>query len=150
MNNSNSDLNTKKEKEKEKEKPKKTRAKKKSEMNRDDIIMKKIKKIRDIKKKDLQKTLEEYIKNGFENFIKKKEYDYLEMIVVFYNEVGSIIEKSSLVWNMNNVPKDQSIKVTGSAFITGEDSPAKAEVFLIDDNSETDLDKAVYNETIEM
>ena len=77
LNNSNSDLNTKKEKEKEKEKPKKTRAKKKSEMNRDDIIMKMIKKIRDIKKKDLQKTLEEYIKNGFENFIKKKEYDYL-------------------------------------------------------------------------
>ena len=53
LNNSNSDLNTKKEK--EKEKPKKTRAKKKSEMNRDDIIMKMIKKIRDIKKRTFKK-----------------------------------------------------------------------------------------------
>ena len=71
LNNSNSDLKT------EKEKPKKSRAKKKSEMKRDDIIMRILKKIRDIKKKEVQKTLEEYIKNGFENFIKKKEYDYL-------------------------------------------------------------------------
>ena len=73
LNNSNSEMKS----EKEKEKPKKSRAKKKSEMKRDDIIMKMLKKIRDIKKKETQKILEEYIKNDFENFIKKKEYDYL-------------------------------------------------------------------------
>ena len=73
LNNSNSDMKT----EKEKEKPKKSRVKKKSEMKRDDIIMKMMKKIKDIKKKEVQKTLEEYIKNGFDNFIKKKEYDFL-------------------------------------------------------------------------
>ncbi len=79
-----------------------------------------------------------------------KEYDYLEMIVVFYDDSGSIIEKSPLVWNMLDVPKDQSIKVSGNAYIAGDDSPAKADVFFVDDSLNTDLNKAVYNETIKM
>lgn len=84
------------------------------------------------------------------NLTANEKFSYLEMIVVFYDDSGSIIEKNPIVWNMNDVPKDQNIKVTGSAYITGDDSPAKAEVFFIDDSLETDLDKAIYNETVEM
>ena len=72
------------------------------------------------------------------------------MVVVFYDESGSIIEKSPLVWNMNDVPKDQNVKVTGSAYISGDDSPAKAEVYIFDDALESDLDKAIFNQTVEM
>ena len=79
-----------------------------------------------------------------------KEFNYLEMVVVFYDDSGAIIEKSPLVWNMNDVPKDQTIKVSGSAFISGDNTPAKAEVFIFDDSLETDLDKAIFNQTVEM
>ena len=79
-----------------------------------------------------------------------KEFSYLEMVVVFYDDSGAIIEKSPLVWNMNDVPKDQTIKVSGSAFISGDNTPAKAEVFIFDDSLETDLDKAIFNQTVEM
>lgn len=79
-----------------------------------------------------------------------KEFDYLEMVVVFYDESGSIIDKSPLVWNMNDVPKDQNVKVTGSAYISGDDSPAKAEVYIFDSALDTDLDKAIFNQTVEM
>ncbi|WP_405314750.1 hypothetical protein [Methanobrevibacter sp.] len=79
-----------------------------------------------------------------------KEFNYLEMVVVFYDDSGAIIEKSPLVWNMNDVPKDQTIKVTGSAFINGDNTPAKAEVFIFDDSLESDLDKAIFNQTVEM
>ena len=51
---------------------------------------------------------------------------------------------------MNDVSKDQNIKVTGSAYINGDDSPAKVEVFIFDDSLETDLDKAIFNEIVEM
>jgi len=61
FNNSNSEIKT--EKEKEKGKQRKPRAKKKSEMKREELVLKILKKIRDIKKKDIQKTLEDYIKN---------------------------------------------------------------------------------------
>lgn len=79
-----------------------------------------------------------------------KDFDYLEMVVVFYDDSGAIIEKSPLVWNMNNVPKDQTVKVSGSAFITGDDSPAKADVYIFDNVFEDDLDNAIFNQTVEM
>lgn len=84
------------------------------------------------------------------NLKSDKDFNYLEMVVVFYDESGAIIEKSPLVWNMNDVPKDQTIKVSGSAFINGDESPAKAEVYIFDDSLETDLDKAIFNQTVEM
>ncbi len=79
-----------------------------------------------------------------------KEFNYLEMVVVFYDDSGAIIEKSPLVWNMNNVPKDKTIKVSGSAFINGDNTPSKAEVYIFDDSLDTDLDKAIFNQTVEM
>ena len=79
-----------------------------------------------------------------------KEFNYLEMVVVFYDDSGAIIEKSPLVWNMDNVPKDKTIKVSGSAFINGDNTPSKAEVYIFDDSLDTDLDKAIFNQTVEM
>ena len=79
-----------------------------------------------------------------------KEFNYLEMVLVFYDDSGAIIEKSPLVWNMNNVPKDKTIKVSGSAFINGDNTPSKAEVYIFDDSLDTDLDKAIFNQTVEM
>ena len=79
-----------------------------------------------------------------------KEFNYLEMVVVFYDDSGATIEKSPLVWIMNNVPKDKTIKVSGSAFINGDNTPSKAEVYIFDDSLDTDLDKAIFNQTVEM
>ncbi|MEE1336562.1 hypothetical protein [Methanobrevibacter sp.] len=79
-----------------------------------------------------------------------KEFSYLEMVVVFYDDSGAIIEKSPLVWNMNDVPKDQTIKVSGSAFINGDNTPSKAEVYIFDDSLSSDLDNAIYKESVDM
>lgn len=79
-----------------------------------------------------------------------KEFDYLEMVVVFYDDSGAIIDKSPLVWNMNSVPKDQPIKVSGSAYVSGNDIPSKAVVYIFDDVLADDLDDAIFNQTIEM
>lgn len=84
------------------------------------------------------------------NLTADKEFDYLEMVVVFYDDSGAIIEKSPLVWNMNDVPKDQTIKVSGSAYISGNNVPVKAEVYIFDSALESDLDKAIFNQTLEM
>lgn len=83
------------------------------------------------------------------DLVAKKDIDYLELVVVFYDDSGAILDKSPLVWNMNSVPKDQTIKVSGSAFVSSG-TPAKAEIFFFDDVFTTDLDDAIYNETVLM
>ncbi len=76
------------------------------------------------------------------------EFDYLEMVILFYDDSGALLEKS-LVWNMLDVPKDQHIKVSGFAYVSSG-TPAKAEVLFIDDSLKEDAEHSIYNETIEM
>ena len=83
------------------------------------------------------------------DLVAKKNIDYLEMVVVFYDDSGAILEKNPLAWNMNSVPKDQTIKVSGSAFVNSG-TPAKAEIFFFDDVLKDDLKDAIYNETVMM
>ena len=52
-----------------------------------------------------------------------KDYDYLEMVVVFYDDSGAVIDKSPLVWNMNDIQKDQIVKINGNAYVNGDSTP---------------------------
>lgn len=81
--------------------------------------------------------------------IPDKDYDYLEMVVVFYDSSGAVIDKAPLAWNMNNIFKDQTIKITGTAYVSSSESPAKAEVYFFDSPfSGADLDSAIYHTTL--
>ena len=81
--------------------------------------------------------------------IPDKDYDYLEMVVVFYDSSGAIIEKNPLAWNMNGITEGQSIKINGIASVPTSETPAKAEVYFFDSVfSGDDLDSAIYQETL--
>lgn len=81
--------------------------------------------------------------------IPDKDYDYLEMVVVFYDSSGAVIDKAPLAWNMNNIVKDQTIKMTGTAYVSSSENPAKAEVYFFDSPfSGADLDSAIYHTTL--
>lgn len=84
------------------------------------------------------------------DLVADKDFSYLEMVIVFYDDSGAIIEKNPLVWNMNDIPKGQTIKVSGTAYISGDNVPAKAEVYIFDSALSSDLDKAIFNETVMM
>lgn len=78
-----------------------------------------------------------------------KDYSYLEMAVVFYDDSGAIIDKSSLVWNMNDIQKDQIVKINGNAYVNSDSSPAKAEIYIFDSAfGGGDLSDAIYNQTV--
>ncbi len=80
-----------------------------------------------------------------------KDYSYLEMVVVFYDNSGAVIDKSPLVWNMNDVQKDQIVKIKGNAYVNSNSAPAKAEIYIFDNVfSGGDLSDAVYNQTVTM
>ena len=78
-----------------------------------------------------------------------KDYSYLEMVVVFYDSQGAIIDKSPLAWNMNDVNSGQPIKVTGNAYVTGDNTPSTAAIYFFDSAfSGDDIEDAIYNQNI--
>lgn len=80
----------------------------------------------------------------------KKDYKYLQMVVIFYDKDGAVIEKNSLAWNTNDPQKDQLIKVSGDCYVSGSSKPARAEVFFTDESFSTDIKDAIYAENVTM
>lgn len=80
-----------------------------------------------------------------------KDYSYLEMVLIWYDSTGAVIEKNSLVWNINDVSAGQTLKVTGNGYISGEENPAKVDVLIFDSVfSGSDESGAIYKKTIEV
>jgi len=85
------------------------------------------------------------------NIVPDKDYSYLEMVVVYYDSSGAIIEKNSLVWNISDVAKGQTLKVSGKGYITGDNTPSKAEVYIFDSVfGGGDLSDAIFKQTVEL
>lgn len=82
--------------------------------------------------------------------IPDKDYSYLELQVIFYDSTGAVIDKSPLVWNMNDVNANQTIKVSGSAYISGDNSPAKAKILFFDNALGNEESDAIYTQEVTM
>ena len=81
----------------------------------------------------------------------KKDFDYLEMQVIFYDSSDAVIGKSTLVWNVNEPEKDQLMKVSGTAMTDDESStPARAEVYFVDSAFGSTKDDAIYVQNVTM
>lgn len=80
-----------------------------------------------------------------------KDYSYLEMVVVWYDSSGAIIDKSPLAWNMNDIKEGNAIKFSGSGYIQGDEKPSRAEVYFFDSVfSGGDLSSAIFNQSVEL
>lgn len=79
-----------------------------------------------------------------------KDYNYLEEQVIFYDSSGAVIDKSPLVWNMNDVHANQTIKANGHAYISGGSSPAKAKVLFFDKSLSNQESDAIYTQEVTM
>ena len=79
-----------------------------------------------------------------------KDYNYLEAQVIFYDSEGAVIDKSPLVWNMNDVHKNQTIKVSGNAYVSGDDTPAKAKVLFFDSTLSSEESSAIFTQEVTM
>ena len=79
-----------------------------------------------------------------------KDYSYLEAQIIFYDSSGAVIDKSSLAWNMNDVHKNQTIKMSGHAYVSGSNTPTKAKVLFFDSAFSGDESKAIFTQNITM
>ncbi len=84
------------------------------------------------------------------DMIPKKDFSYLEMQVVFYDNGGAIVGKSPLVWNINEVKEGQLLKVTGNAYLdSSSNTPSTAEI-IITDSALGDSDQPIFAENVTM
>ena len=79
----------------------------------------------------------------------KKEFDYPEMTVIFYDADNAVVDKSPLVWNTNSPSKDQLSKVSGSAYLTNQKyKPVRAEVYITDSAFDSDIEDAIFAQNV--
>lgn len=79
----------------------------------------------------------------------KKDFNYLEMFVIFYDDNGAVLDKSVMAWNINNPAKDQLIKVSGNAYLTNQNvKPVRAEVFITEDVTDRTPETAIFGENV--
>lgn len=83
------------------------------------------------------------------DIIPKQDTSYLEMVLVWYDASGAVIERSSLAWNINDAKAGQTIKARGMSSLYEKGTPAKVQVLLFDSSFSGGSDKGnIFNQTI--
>jgi hypothetical protein len=78
-----------------------------------------------------------------------KNIDYLEMVAIWYDSSGAVIQTSNLLWNVNNAQSGQVYKAKGEDSLYQKGTPAKVEIYIFDSVfSGGDTSKAIYNHTV--
>lgn len=75
--------------------------------------------------------------------IPNKDMDYLEMVLIWYDANGAVLDKNSLVWNINNPKAGQPYKATGTDYFSGS-KPTKVEVLIYDTAFSHNDTKPIY------
>ena len=75
--------------------------------------------------------------------------DYLEMVAIWYDSSGAIIETSNLLWNVDNAQAGQVYKAKGEDSLYQKGTPAKVKIYFFDSPfSGGDTSKALFVQTI--
>jgi hypothetical protein len=78
-----------------------------------------------------------------------KDISYLEMVAIAYDSSGAIIERSPLVWNINDAKTGQVYKVNGMIYISGKDAPVKMDILIFDSPFSGASEKGnIYKQTV--
>ena len=78
-----------------------------------------------------------------------KNMDYLEMVAIWYDSSGAVIQTSSLLWNVNNAQAGQVYKAKGEDSLYQKGTPSRVEIYVFDTVfSGGDTSKAIYHHTV--
>jgi hypothetical protein len=75
-----------------------------------------------------------------------KDLSYLEMVAVWYDSSGAVIDRDPLLWNMNEVKANQAYNIHGSSSLYEKGTPARVELFFFSSPfSGADTSDAIYS-----
>lgn len=80
-----------------------------------------------------------------------RDFDYLEIVLKWYDAEGNVIQRDPLAWNINNAKAGQPIKFSTYSYIdTG--TPAKVDLMIFEDpfSGGEDESSAIYKTTLKL
>ena len=84
------------------------------------------------------------------NIVPNEDFQYLGLMVIYYDDKGTVLQKDTLLWNVLDAAKGQKYSVASSSFLNENDKPVKAELYLFDDASTFEPSNAIWNKTINL
>ncbi|NYB53063.1 MAG: hypothetical protein HVN35_10975 [Methanobacteriaceae archaeon] len=66
------------------------------------------------------------------DIVPNQDMSYIEMVLVWYDANGAVIERTPLAWNINDAKAGQTIKARGMSSLYDKETPAKVQVMLFD------------------
>ena len=83
------------------------------------------------------------------DLIPTSNMDYVEMVAVWYDANGAVIDQDPLSWNSNNLVSGQVYKVNGMSDLYNEGTPSKVILYFFDSPfSGGDYSSAFYKHTV--
>jgi len=83
------------------------------------------------------------------DLIPTSNMDYVEMVAVWYDASGAVIDQDPLSWNSNNLVSGQLYKVNGMSDLYDKGTPAKVELYFFNSPfSGGDYSSAFYKHTV--
>jgi len=77
-----------------------------------------------------------------------EDFDYLEIVLKWYDAEGNVIQTDPLAWNVNNVKAGQTVKFTTHSYVESG-TPAKVDLMIFDSPfSGGDESSAIYKTTL--
>ncbi|MFA0832600.1 MAG: hypothetical protein ACC609_01165 [Methanobacterium formicicum] len=83
------------------------------------------------------------------DIVPRQDTSYLEMVLVWYDSSGAVIDRTPLAWNINDAKAGQTIKARGMASLYQKGAPSKVQVLLYDSSFSGGSDKGnIFNQTV--
>lgn len=85
------------------------------------------------------------------DIVPNQDISYLEMVLVWYDSTGAVIDRSPLAWNINDAKAGQTIRAKGMASLYEKGTPAKVTVMIFDSPFAGGSEEGnIYNQTISL
>ena len=85
------------------------------------------------------------------DLIPTSNMDYVEMVAVWYDNSGAVIDQDPLSWNANNLVSGQVYKVNGMSDLYNSGTPSKVVLYFFDSPfSGGDYSSAFYKHTVNL
>lgn len=83
------------------------------------------------------------------DIVPQKDISYLEMVLVWYDSSGAVIDRTSLAWNINDAKAGQTIRAKGQGFFYQKGTPTKVQVLIFDSGFSGGSEQGnIFNQTI--
>ena len=80
-----------------------------------------------------------------------KDMSYIEVVTIWYDSSGAVINRDPLAWNINDAKAGQTLKIHSSTSLYEKGTPAKVDVLFFDSAlAGGDDSEAVYTMTINL